>query len=77
MTTEAPAKKTRRATLLKTKLVKQIIKDGGRRVSPAFIEALEEHVKYLILTAVGTHNGNKQTLDESVAAFIGLKRAQA
>ena len=58
--------------IVSKKLVREIAKENNRRVSPAFITALETHVEELIKKACRVHNGGRTTLDAEVATWVGI-----
>jgi hypothetical protein len=57
----------------KGSVVRQLIKDSGRRVSPEFLQRLDQHIETIVKKACETHNGPKKTLDASIADMIGLQ----
>lgn len=54
--------------------IKKLISDSGKRSSPAFMSALDEHVESLITKAINCHNGGKKTLDLEVATYCGIRK---
>ena len=50
--------------------VKARAKEAGKRVGRDFLDRLNRHVEGVIEKALTTHNGNKKTLDATVADFI-------
>lgn len=60
--------------LLNQQNVKKLIHETGRRAGKGFMYALNAHVERKILQACLQHNGDKKTLDESVAVYIGLAK---
>jgi hypothetical protein len=53
-------------------VVRKLIKDSGRRVSPEFLQLLDRHIETTVKKACETHNGSKKTLDASIAGMIGM-----
>lgn len=56
----------------KGSVVRKLIKDHGRRVSPEFLQLLDRHIEAKVKKACDTHNGNKKTLDAAVAGVAGI-----
>jgi hypothetical protein len=56
----------------KGSVVRKLIKDSGRRVSPEFLQLLDRHIETTVKKACETHNGSKKTLDASIAGMIGM-----
>jgi len=56
----------------KGSVVRKLIKDSGRRVSPEFLQLLDKHIEFKVKKACETHNGSKKTLDASVAGIVGI-----
>lgn len=56
----------------KGSVVRKLIKEHGRRVSPEFLQLLDRHIELTVKKACETHNGTKKTLDASVAGSVGM-----
>lgn len=56
----------------KGSVVRKLIKDSGRRVSPEFLQLLDRHIETIVKKACETHNGSKKTLDATIAGMVGL-----
>jgi type V secretory pathway adhesin AidA len=56
----------------KGSIVRDLIKEHDRRVSPEFLALLDAHIKDTVTKACQTFIGNKKTLDEAVAVEIGI-----
>jgi hypothetical protein len=56
----------------KGSVVRKLIKESGRRVSPEFLQILDRHIEAKIKKACETHNGSKKTLDAAVAGVAGI-----
>ena len=52
--------------------VKKLVKEGGRRTSAEFITLLDNYVEDKLNEAIKLHNGNKKTLDATVAGLVGI-----
>lgn len=50
--------------------VKARAKESGKRVGKDFLDRVNKHVEDIIEKSVATHNGNKKTLDATVADFV-------
>lgn len=59
----------------KGSIVRDLIKEHDRRVSPEFLALLDAHIKATVIKACGTFVGTKKTLDEAVALEIGITSA--
>lgn len=59
----------------KGSIVRDLIKEHDRRVSPEFLALLDAHIKATVIKACGTFIGTKKTLDEAVAIEIGITSA--
>lgn len=59
--------------LLNHKAIKELAKENGKRVSADFFACLERFVEKKIVKACNIWNGQKKTLDASVAGFVGIK----
>jgi len=53
--------------------VRKYLKEKEKRVSPAFLYALEAFIQRKIDQAAAEHNGGKKTLDAEVAGYVGIK----
>ena len=53
-------------------MVRKLIKESGRRVSPEFLQLLDRHIEAKVKKACDTHNGAKKTLDAAVAGVAGI-----
>ena len=56
----------------KGSVVRKLIKESGRRVSPEFLQLLDKHIEAKVKKACDTHNGAKKTLDAAVAGVAGI-----
>lgn len=56
----------------KGSIVRDLIKEHDRRVSPEFLALLDAHIKATVIKACETFIGTKKTLDEAVAFQIGI-----
>ena len=56
----------------KGSVVRQIIKESGRRVSPDFLQLLDAHIEAKVRKACGMHHGSKKTLDAAIAGLAGI-----
>ena len=56
----------------KGSVVRKLIKESGRRVSPEFLQLLDRHIEAKVKKACDTHNGAKKTLDAAVAGAAGI-----
>ena len=56
----------------KGSVVRKLIKESGRRVSPEFLQLLDRHIEAKVKKACDTHNGAKKTLDAAVAGVAGI-----
>lgn len=52
---------------------RQLINMHGRRAGSDFMWLLNEFIEDKIKQACEVHNGGKQTLDATIAGYIGLK----
>ena len=60
-------------SFLNKKSIKEFCKTKKRRVSKEFMASMERTVEYYLSKACETHNGDKLTLDNSVASYVGMK----
>jgi hypothetical protein len=51
---------------IRSKAVRQLIKEHGKRCGHSFLAALDKYVYEKILRCVKEHNGNRKTLDDSL-----------
>lgn len=59
---------------VKNAVVKRYIKEKyAKRVGKDFLHQLEVMIQTKLDKAGEQHNGNKKTLDSSVAVFVGIK----
>ena len=55
--------------------VRKMAKEAGKRVSPAFLSALEFVVREKVRACVALHNGGKKTLTADTVHFVfGARR---
>lgn len=62
---------------LKATIIRGLAKSHGKRVSRAFLHALDQYVEAKIIAACQTHNGGLKTLDAGLAHYLfvgGLKK---
>jgi hypothetical protein len=59
------------ATWFKASVVRNKIKGAGRRVNPAFLQALDNHIEDILTRAIAV-NPDKVTLDATAAHDLGL-----
>lgn len=57
-------------TYVRASAVRSIARDAGKRVSPEFLLALDDHVRSRLNAACRVHNGGKKTLDATVLGFV-------
>ncbi len=57
---------------IKKKSIRDYVKLKGKRLSPAFLLKLDDHVQKKLDDACSIHNGGKKTLDGFIASFIKL-----
>jgi hypothetical protein len=54
---------------IKASVVRKLVKSHGKRVSKAYLEALDRHILAKVVAGISVHNGGKKTLDSAVAAY--------
>ncbi len=65
-------------TLLVTSKIKQFIHEGGKRISPSALDALEFCLREKLSQLVMTHNGGVKTIDATLVYFTFTgKRGQS
>lgn len=65
--------KMRSERLIRTSIIRRIVKKGGKRSSAEFLDTLNEFVHRKLNEAIKCHNGKKKTLDVEVAAWVGIR----
>jgi hypothetical protein len=53
-------------SLIKSKAVRNIIKEHGKRCGQSFLAALDRYVQEKIIRCILQHNGNRKTLDATL-----------
>jgi hypothetical protein len=63
-------------TYIRPSIVRRLVKANGKRLSQAFLYALDSYIERKVIAACNEHNGGRKTLDASVAAYVitGSKR---
>ena len=57
-------------TYIKSKSVRQLVKDSGKRCGKDFLQALDKYNYEKILRCIKEHNGNRKTLDGALVNLI-------
>lgn len=55
---------------LKATIIRGLAKSHGKRVSRAFLNALDQYVEAKVIAACQTHNGGLKTLDAGLAHYL-------
>lgn len=56
-------------TYIRPSIVRRLVKSNGKRVSKAFLYALDAFIERKVIAACNEHNGGRKTLDASIAAY--------
>ncbi|MEI6194387.1 MAG: hypothetical protein WCS42_08655 [Verrucomicrobiota bacterium] len=62
------------SAFLNCSAVRRFCNERGRRISPEFLRLLDLHLRQKLTQSCAVHNGTRQTLDASVATFVGLTK---
>lgn len=56
-------------TYIRTSIVRRLAKANGKRVSKAFLYAVDAYIERKIIAACNEHNGGRKTLTADIAAY--------
>jgi hypothetical protein len=53
-------------SFVRSKAVRQLVKEHGKRCGHLFLAALDRYLKDKIIRCLEIHNGNRKTMDDSL-----------